>query len=158
VEKLFVIGAGAVAVAGVTGALFGAGIASAAPDVVGKLYEDAVSEIEDEGGTAIIAVTVGDRKDSMGDCIVTNASDSPFVRIDAAAEDEVLLTVNCNRGLATAAVPGASSASPAGKEFAAAEEEQAAEEAASAEEEELEAPACPEESLCVVHEFHEPPP
>jgi hypothetical protein len=143
VKKLFVIGAGVVAVAGASGAIFGAGIASAAPDVVGKLYEDAVTEIEEDGGTAVIAVTVGDRKDSMGDCIVTNASDSPFVRIDEAAEDEVLLTINCNRGLATAGVPGTSSASPAGKEFAAAEEEQAAEEAAAAEEEELAEPATP---------------
>ena len=37
--------------------LFGAGIASAAPDVVGMTYGDAVSAIEDDGGTAKIAVT-----------------------------------------------------------------------------------------------------
>jgi hypothetical protein len=144
VKKLFVFGAGAaVAAAGTFGALCGAGIAGAAPDVVGKLYEDAVSEIEDEGMTATIAVTVGDRKDAMGDCIVTNATDAPFLRIDEAAEDEVLLTLNCNRGLATAAVPGASSTSELGKDFAEAEEQQAAEEAASAEEEELAEPATP---------------
>ncbi len=60
--------------------LFGAGIASAAPDVVGMTYGDAVSAIEEEGGTAKIAVTVGDRQDAMGDCLVTNATDAPFVR------------------------------------------------------------------------------
>ena len=60
--------------------LFGAGIASAAPDVVGMTYGDAVSAIEDGGGTAKIAVTVGDRQDAMGDCLVTNATDAPFVR------------------------------------------------------------------------------
>jgi hypothetical protein len=135
VKRLFVIGAGAaIAAAGTAGALFGAGIATAAPDVVGMLYEDAVTEIEDDGGTAVVAVTVGDRKDAMGDCIVTSATDAAFVREGEAADGEVLLTINCNRGLATAGVPGSSSASEAGKEFAAAEEEQAAQEAAAAEE------------------------
>ena len=43
-------------------------------------YGDAVSAIEEDGGTAKIAVTVGDRQDAMGDCLVTNASDAPFVR------------------------------------------------------------------------------
>ena len=115
--------------------LFGAGIASAAPDVVGMTYGDAVSAIEEEGSTAKIAVTVGDRQDAMGDCLVTNATDAPFVR-DVGdgefghADSEVMLTLNCNRGAATATTPGASMGSPEGREFQAAAEEQAAAEQA----------------------------
>ena len=132
------VGAAAVA-AGALG-LFGAGIASAAPDVVGMTYGDAVSEIEDGGGTAKIAVTVGDRQDAMGDCLVTNATDAPFLRDvgDGSfghADSEVMLTLNCNRGAATATTPGASMGSPEGREFQAAAEEQAA--AAQAEQDEL---------------------
>ena len=110
--------------------LFGAGIASAAPDVVGMTYGDAVSAIEDDGGTAKISVTVGDRQDAMGDCLVTNAIDAPFARFNDGefghADGEVLLALNCNRGAATAGVPGASAASPEGRDFQAKAEEAAA--------------------------------
>ncbi len=137
--KKIIISVGTVGAAGVALGLFGAGVASAAPDVVGMTYGDAVSAIEEEGSTAKIAVTVGDRQDAMGDCLVTNATDAPFTRYtdgsEAHADGEVLLTLNCNRGAATAAVPGASLASEAGREFQAAAEEQAA--AAQAEQEEL---------------------
>jgi hypothetical protein len=136
--KKIIVSAGTVG-AGVALGLFGAGVASAAPDVVGMTYGDAVSAIEEEGGTAKIAVTVGDRQDAMGDCLVTNASDAPFTRYtdgsEAHADGEVLLTLNCNRGAATAITPGSSLASEAGREFQAAAEEQAA--AAQAEQEEL---------------------
>jgi hypothetical protein len=50
-------------------------------------------------------------------------------------EGEVLLTLNCNRGAATATVPGLSAASPAGRDFTAEAEEAAA--AAQSEEAEL---------------------
>lgn len=140
--KKKIVSASTVGAAGVAiGALglFGAGIASAAPDVVGMTYEDAVSEIEGEGGSAKIAVTVGDRQDAMGDCLVTNATDAPFVRDSEGefghADSEVLLTLNCNRGAATATTPGASLASPAGREFQ--EKAEAAAAAAQSEEEEL---------------------
>ncbi len=131
--KKNIISAGTVGAAGVAmGALglFGAGIASAAPDVVGMTYGDAVSAIEEGGGTAKIAVTVGDRQDAMGDCLVTNATDAPFVRDSGGefghADSEVLLTLNCNRGAATGTVPGASAASPEGRDFTAKAEEAAA--------------------------------
>ena len=141
--KKIIVSAGTVGAAGVAiGALglFGAGIASAAPDVVGMTYGDAVSAIEEEGSTAKIAVTVGDRQDAMGDCLVTNATDAPFMRDvgDGSfghADSEVLLTLNCNRGAATATTPGSSLASVAGREFQAAAEEAAA--AAQSEEAEL---------------------
>jgi hypothetical protein len=140
--KKIIISAGTVGAAGVAmGALglLGAGIASAAPDVVGMTYGDAVSAIEEDGGTAKIAVTVGDRQDAMGDCLITNATDAPFVRDSEGefghADGEVLLTLNCNRGAATAGTPGASAASPAGRDFTAKAEEAAA--AAQSEEAEL---------------------
>jgi hypothetical protein len=140
--KKMIVSASTVGAAGVAiGALglFGAGIASAAPDVVGMTYGDAVSEIEDGGGTAKIAVTVGDRQDAMGDCLVTNATDAPFVRDSEGefghADSEVLLTLNCNRGAATATTPGASLGSPAGRDFQAKAE--AAAEAAQNEQDEL---------------------
>jgi hypothetical protein len=136
--KKIIVSAG-IGAAGVALGLFGAGIASAAPDVVGMTYGDAVSTIEDEGGTAKISVTVGDRQDAMGDCLVTNATDAPFMRDIGGefghADGEVLLALNCNRGAATAGVPGASAASPAGREFTAKAEEAAA--AAQAEQDEL---------------------
>jgi hypothetical protein len=129
--KKIIISAGSICAAGFAMGLFGAGIASAAPDVVGMTYGDAVSEIEDGGGTAKIAVTVGDRQDAMGDCLVTSATDSPFVRDDGGefshSSDEVLLSINCNRGAATATTPGASIASPQGREFQDIAEQRAAE-------------------------------
>ncbi len=130
--KKIIISASTVGIAAVAGALglFGAGIASAAPDVVGMTYGDAVSKIEDGGGTAKISVTVGDRQDSMGDCLVTSASDAPFVHDDGGSfthvDGEVLLALNCNRGAATATTPGASMGSPEGRAFQAKAEEQAA--------------------------------
>lgn len=127
--KKIIISAG-VGAAGVALGLFGAGVASAAPDVVGMTYGDAVSAIEDGGGTAKISVTVGDRQDAMGDCLVTNATDAPFTRYTdgeaAHADGEVLLALNCNRGAATATTPGASAASPEGRDFTAKAEEAAA--------------------------------
>ena len=117
------IGAAGVAV-GVLG-LFGAGISSAStggpPDVVGMTYGDAVSKIEDGGGTAKIQVTVGDRQAAMGDCLVTSATNAPFVEDSDGSfqhvDSEVLLALNCDRGVATATTPGASLGSPQGREF-----------------------------------------
>jgi hypothetical protein len=51
------------------------------------------------------------------------------------ADSEVLLTLNCNRGAATATTPGASAASPEGRAFRAKAEEAAA--AQQSEQEEL---------------------
>jgi hypothetical protein len=128
--KKIIISAGTIGAAAFAMGLFGAATAAAAPDVVGMTYSDAVSQIEDGGGTAKIAVTVGDRQDAMGDCLVTGASDSPFIHDNGgtfeAVSDEVLLTLNCNRGAATATTPGASMASPEGRAFQAKAEEQAA--------------------------------
>ncbi|WKG02665.1 hypothetical protein [Mycolicibacterium sp. HK-90] len=141
-RKLVVAGAGT-AIALSAAGLFGAGIAAAAPDVVGETYEDAASAIEDDGGSAKVAVTVGSKL-SQDECVVTNAWDAPFVR-DAGdeythAEDEVMLSLNCDGGYASATHPGASLASPAGREA-----KEAADEAAAAEEEELAEASTPDE-------------
>jgi hypothetical protein len=125
---------GAVGVAvGVLG-LFGVGIASAntssAPDVVGMTYSDAVSKIQDGGGTAKVTVTVGDRQSSMGDCLVTSATEAPFMEVSNGAfqhvDSVVLLSLNCDRGVASATTPGASLGSPEGRAFQAKAEQAAA--------------------------------
>ncbi|GAB5895440.1 hypothetical protein [Mycolicibacterium mageritense] len=140
-KKLMVtsVGAGAFTVL----ALLGAGTAAAAPDVVGQTYSDASTAIEDDGGTPKVAVTVGSKL-PQDECVVTNAWDAPFVR-DAGdeythADSEVMLSLNCDGGYATATHPGASMASPAGREAKA-----AADEAAAAEEEELAEVSTPDE-------------
>jgi len=137
----FIVSAVASAAALAVVGLFGAGTASAAPDVEGMTYEDAVAAIEEDGGIPKIAVTFGDRQDAMGACLVTRVTDGSFVRPIAGDvyygpdEGDVLLTLNCNRGAATATTPGASAASPAGRDFTAKAEEAAA--AAQSEEDEL---------------------
>ena len=125
-KKLIVLGGGAVVAASASMALFGAGVAAAAPDVVGQTYEDAASTIEGDGATAIVAVTVGGYL-PRDECIVTNAWDAPHIRDvgDAFvhAESEVMLALNCNAGHATAVGPGPSAAHPAGRESRAALED-----------------------------------
>ena len=135
-KLIVVLGAGSAAA---SAALFGAGVAAAAPDVVGDSYSDASEAIEEDGGTVVVASRVGDKLD-QGDCIVTTVSDASFLRIDTADEGEVMLSLNCAGGYATATNPGASLASPAGREAKA-----AADEAAAAEEEELADASTPDE-------------
>ncbi len=126
-----------VAAIGVLG-FFGTGVASAAPDVEGMTEEDAVAAIEEDGGIPKTAVTFGDRQDAMGACLVTRVTDASYIRpipgdvYYGQDEGEVMLTLNCNRGVATATTPGASAASVSGRAFQAAAEEAAAEEAAAA--------------------------
>ncbi|MED5810761.1 hypothetical protein VST63_00190 [Mycolicibacterium sp. 050232] len=146
--KKFVVGAGAAISAGAAvSLLFGAGVAAAAPDVVGQTYSDASSAIEDSGASAKVAVTVGSKL-SQGDCIVTNAWDAPFVRDGSHADGEVMVALNCDGDHATANHPGASVASPAGRSAKAAadqEEAQAEAEAAAAQQEALAEVSTPDE-------------
>jgi hypothetical protein len=130
--KMLIKLAGGVAVAGASAAVFGVGIAGAAPDVVGDTYSDASSAIEEAGGTAVIATRVGSGADE-GECIVTNAWDAAFIRDGESASGEVMVALNCNSQVASAGKSGNSAASPAGREAKAAEEE-----AAAAEEQQLE--------------------
>lgn len=140
-KKLIVFGAGpAIAVAATSLALLAAGTAAAAPDIVGMKYSDAQEEIEDSGGSAIVATRVGDKLEE-GDCIVVNAWDASFLRIDEAADDQVQVALNCAGEYATATNPGASVASPLGREAKSAAEEEAAQQ----EEQELAEAATPNE-------------
>jgi hypothetical protein len=132
-------GGAAVAATAVSAALWGAGMASAAPDVVGDTYSDAATAIEQQGGTPVVATRVGSGADE-GDCIVTNAWDASFVREGESAGGEVMVALNCNGDVASAGKPGNSAASPAGREAKAAQEE-----AATAEEEQLEGVSTPDE-------------
>lgn len=134
-------------------ALFGAtGAALAAPtgatDVVGDTYADASAALADSGMTVVVGVVIGDQL-PRDECVVTNAQQVSALRpmaIDEVfpqfypAEDEVVLTLNCAGEVASATNPGASVASPTGREALAAEEQ-----AASAEEQELAEAATPDE-------------
>jgi hypothetical protein len=144
VKKLIAIGAGsAVAAAAASAILFGAGAAVAAPDVVGDKYSDAEEAIKDAGGKAVIAARVGSTLET-DDCIVTNAWDSEFLRIDDSGS-QVSVALNCAGDYATATNPGASIQNPLGREAKAAADEEAAEEAADAEEQQLAEAATPDE-------------
>ncbi|MBS1691936.1 MAG: hypothetical protein JST91_06930 [Actinobacteria bacterium] len=141
-KKLIVLGSGIVA-ASASMALFGSGVAVAAPDVVGQTYADASSAISDSGGSAVVATTVGGRL-PQDECIVTNAWSGSFVR-DVGGEfghsgGEVMLALNCNGDHATATSAGPSVASPEGREAKA-----AADQAKAAEEQELQAVSTPDE-------------
>lgn len=148
VKKLIVLGAGpAVAAVAASAALFGAGTAVAAPDVVGDKYSDAQSTIEDGGGTVTVASRFGDKLDE-GDCIVTNAWDASFLRIDTSASGQVQVALNCNGAYATATNPGTSVQEPLGREAKAKADEEAAKakaekEAAALEEQQLAEAATP---------------
>ncbi len=119
-KKLTILAGAAAATA--AAALFGAGIAVAAPDVVGDSYSDASSTIEQSGGRAIVATRTGSGADT-GDCIVTNAWDASFVREGASSSGEVMVALNCNGDVASAGKAGNSAASPAGREAKTAQDE-----------------------------------
>jgi hypothetical protein len=143
VKKLIVFAGGAVVAASASMGLFGVGVAAAAPDVVGQTYADASQAIDEAGDTAVVANTIGGRL-PQDECIVTNAQDAPFIRDSDGefghADGEVLLALNCNGGYASAKNPGASVASPEGREAKA-----AADEAAASEQEALEDTSTPDE-------------
>ena len=147
-KRLIVLGAGpAIAAVAASAALFGAGTAVAAPDVVGQTYSDAQSTIEDGGGTVTVASRVGDKLDE-GDCIVTNAWNASFLRIDSSAENQVNVALNCDGAYATATNPGTSVQDPLGRAAKAKADEEAAKaekEAAAQEEQQLAEAATPDE-------------
>ena len=137
-KKLVVLGAGTAMAA--SAALFGAGVAAAAPDVVGDTYSDAEQAISNSGGDAVVASRFGDKLE-QDDCIVTNVQDASFLRIDSSASGEVMVSLNCSGAYATATNPGQSVQHPLGR----AAKSQAEEEAAEQEEQELAEAATPDE-------------
>jgi hypothetical protein len=140
VKKHIVLVAGPAFVASAFMALFGTGIA-AADDYAGMTYADASSAASDSGEDVVVAARIGDKLE-QDECIVTRSQTAPFADADDGAhyDGQVQFYLNCNGGHATATNPGASVASPAGRESKLAEEE-----AAAAEQEELEAASTPDE-------------
>jgi hypothetical protein len=135
-KQLIVLGTGGVGAMALSMALLGTGVAAAA-DYDGQTYADATAAIEEAGDTPIVATRVGSQL-PQDECLVVNSQDHSYLRDPPddvyvlSATDEVRLNLNCAGGYATATNPGASVASPAGREARA-----AADEAAAAEEQEL---------------------
>ncbi len=127
-KKSIVRAAGSAVAASAAFALFGAGVA-AADSYAGQTYADASSAASNAGQTVVVASRVGDKL-SQDECLVTRSQTAPFASADDGSHvsGQVQFYLNCNGGYATATNPGASVASPEGREAKAAAEEKAAEE------------------------------
>jgi hypothetical protein len=101
----------------------GAGIAAAAPDVVGQTYADAAQAIQAAGSKPVITTRIGGRTDE-GQCIVTNAWVHTTVTqiYEKPKYDEVRVALNCNATVASAGSAGPSAASPEGRQALIAQE------------------------------------
>jgi hypothetical protein len=105
-------------------AMTGSGVAAASggPDVVGQKYSDAQSAMSSAKLTPVVQFTVGDQK-AWPDCIVTRTQKrtvQPPANSGGSAANQVLVSLNCNAGVATAVQPGNSMGSPQGRAAAAA--------------------------------------
>ena len=106
--------------------------ALAPPNVVGQNYSDAVSALSGAGFTPVVGTAFGDRR-QRGDCIVVGEvarSVPPPTSGNSSRTGQVLVSLNCEAGVASATEPGNSLASPEGRK--AAQEAQAAAQAAQA--------------------------
>jgi hypothetical protein len=111
-KKLMVLAAAV----GTASAMFGAGVASALPDLTGMTYSEAASAIQQTGASAQVSARVGDRL-SEGDCLVTGSTKSatPPNGFAGAGSNVVLVALDCNGNVASANSPGYSAASPQGR-------------------------------------------
>jgi hypothetical protein len=103
-------------------AISGSGVAAAATDVTGQKYSDAQSALSSAGLKPVVETVVGDQK-AWPDCVVTRAQKrtvQPPENSSGSATDEMLVSLNCDAGIATATTPGNSAASPEGRAAAAA--------------------------------------
>ena len=119
-----VLGVSAAAAALAALALAGSGVAvaSSSPDVTGQKYSDAQSAISGAGFTPVVESTVGDQK-AWPDCVVTRTQQrtvQPPENSSGSATNQLLVSLNCDAGVASAAKPGYSAASPEGRAAAAA--------------------------------------
>ena len=100
----------------------GAGVATAAPDVVGQTYKDAKNTIQESGAAVIVATRTGVMAE-IDKCIVTKAWDKPSVTpARSAPKNEVWVALNCNAAIAAPGSPGNSAASPEGRQALISEE------------------------------------
>jgi hypothetical protein len=104
-------------------AISASGVAAAAgSDVTGQKYSDAQSALSSAGLKPVVETVVGDQK-AWPDCVVTRAQKrtvQPPENSSGSASNEMLVSLNCEAGIATATTPGNSAASPEGKAAAAA--------------------------------------
>jgi hypothetical protein len=118
-----VLGVGAAAAGLVALAISASGVAAAAgSDVTGQKYSDAQSALSSAGLKPVVETVVGDQK-AWPDCVVTRAQKrtvQPPENSSGSASNEMLVSLNCEAGIATATTPGNSAASPEGKAAAAA--------------------------------------
>ena len=118
-----VLGVGAAAASLVALAISARGVAAAAgSDVTGQKYSDAQSALSSAGLKPVVETVVGDQK-AWPDCVVTRAQKrtvQPPENSSGSASNEMLVSLNCEAGIATATTPGNSAASPEGKAAAAA--------------------------------------
>ena len=133
-KKSIVLSAGSVVAASACMGLFGTGVATA-DDYAGQTFSDASSAASSAGQTVVVAARVGDKL-SQDECLVTRSQTAPFNSANDGAHvsGQVQFYLNCNGGYATATNPGASLASPEGREAKSAADQAAAEEQASLEE------------------------
>ena len=117
------LGVGAAAASLVALAISASGVAAAAgSDVTGQKYSDAQSALSSAGLKPVVETVVGDRN-AWPDCVVTRAQKrtvQPPENSSGSASNEMLVSLNCEAGIATATTPGNSAASPEGKAAAAA--------------------------------------
>ncbi|HTH92810.1 hypothetical protein [Mycobacterium sp.] len=117
------LGVGAAAASLVALAISASGVAAAAgSDVTGQKYSDAQSALSSAGLKPVVETVVGDQK-AWPDCVVTRAQKrtvQPPENSSGSASNEMLVSLNCEAGIATATTPGNSAASPEGKAAAAA--------------------------------------
>ena len=121
-----VLGVGGAATALAVLAISGSAVASAATDVTGQKYSDAQTTLSSAGFKPVVVSTVGDQK-AWPDCIVTRTQKrtvQPPADSSGSATSEMLVSLNCDAGVASATSPGNSAASPEGKAAAAAAAEQ----------------------------------
>ena len=130
--KKLIVRAGVVGVTVMSIATAGTGVA-AADDYAGKTYADASSALSGASLKGVIAGRVGDTLPT-DQCMVTHSEKAPWIKGNNfnAVTDTVLLYLNCNATVASAASPGNSAASPEGRAAIAAAKAAAAKDHATA--------------------------
>lgn len=141
VKKLLVLGASVCGTAATAFALLGAGVASADDAVVGQTFADAKRALSQQGMSANVATTVGDRKD-WNQCIVSSATPAASIDGFGGGRGNVMnVNLNCYAKYGTALWPGYSLQNPTGRKMweadIAAKEKREAQQAAAAQQAEL---------------------
>ncbi|WP_166902797.1 hypothetical protein [Mycobacterium sp. DL440] len=125
-----------VAAAAPLASLLVSGVAYASsPDVVGQKYSDASGTLSGAGYSPVVETTVGDRE-SWSDCVVTHQQDrnvQPPPNTGGSATKQTLVSLDCDKAVASATAPGNSAASPEGRAAIQAAQQQAAQEQQQAE-------------------------